>query len=68
MTIIIEPATQGNVPDLVALLQALFTQEAEFLPDAGLQRRGIEMILASPTTGQIFVARENGTPGAKSSA
>jgi GNAT superfamily N-acetyltransferase len=61
MTIVIEPATQHDVPALVALLRALFAQEAEFQPDAALQRRGIEMILASPATGQILVAREHGS-------
>ena len=60
MTILIEPATAADVPDLVALLGTLFSQEAEFQPDPELQRRGIEMILASPALGQIFVARENG--------
>jgi GNAT superfamily N-acetyltransferase len=63
MVIVIEPATQTDLPGLVALLRALFTQEAEFRPDAELQRRGLEMILSSPTTGQIFVARENGPQG-----
>ena len=61
MAIVIEPAARGDVSDLVALLQTLFAQEAEFQPDPELQRRGIEMILSSPATGQIFVARENGT-------
>ena len=61
MAIVIEPAARGDVPDLVALLQTLFTQEAEFEPDAARQSRGIEMILSAPATGQIFVARENGT-------
>lgn len=60
MTVVIEPAALSDVADIVALLQVLFTQEAEFAPDADRQRRGVEMILARPETGQIFVARAGG--------
>lgn len=58
MAIVIEPATPDDVPDLVALLHVLFSQEAEFQPEAALQRRGIELLLSQPMTGRIFVARE----------
>jgi GNAT superfamily N-acetyltransferase len=60
MAIVIEPAAQSDVSELVGLLHALFAQEQEFAPDAERQRRGLEMILSSPKTGRIFVAREKG--------
>ena len=51
-------ATAKELPQLVELLGHLFEQEAEFHPDAGKQRRGLEAILADPSIGRIFVARE----------
>ena len=45
MTVVIEPAALSDVADIVALLQVLFTQEAEFAPDADRQRRGVERVL-----------------------
>ena len=52
------PATVKDLPQLVDLLVALFTDEAEFQPDAGKQKRALEAILANPTIGRLFVARE----------
>ena len=60
MAVVIEPATPADIPSLVALLQALFVQESEFAPDADRQRRGVELILAKPEMGRIFVARDGG--------
>ena len=52
------PATAKDLPQMVELLGVLFTDEAEFLPNAEKQRRALEAILANPQTGTIFVARE----------
>ena len=43
---------------MVELLGVLFTDEAEFQPDAGKQKRALEAILANPGIGKLFVARE----------
>ena len=51
-------ATPKELQQLVDLLEHLFSQEAEFQPDAGKQKRALEAILASPATGKLFVARE----------
>ena len=51
-------ATPKELQQLVDLLEQLFSQEAEFQPDAGKQKRALEAILASPATGKLFVARE----------
>lgn len=58
MDVKFEPATSKDLPQLVELLGVLFEQEAEFQPDAGKQKRALEAILANPTLGKLFVARE----------
>jgi GNAT superfamily N-acetyltransferase len=52
------PATIKELPQMVELLGVLFTDEAEFQPDADKQKRALEAILANPTIGRLFVARE----------
>ena len=52
------PATVKDLQQMVELLGVLFTDEAEFHPDADKQKRAIEAILANPTIGRLFVARE----------
>src|SRR5882672_9896595 len=51
-------ATAKELPQMVELLGVLFTDEAEFQPDPGKQKRALEAILANPTIGKLFVARE----------
>ena len=51
-------ATAKDLPQLVELLAVLFEQECEFQPDAARQKRALEAILASPSLGTLFVARE----------
>jgi GNAT superfamily N-acetyltransferase len=51
-------ATSKDLPQLVELLGVLFEQEAEFQPDPGKQKRALEALLANPTLGKLFVARE----------
>lgn len=56
----IETATAGDIPQLVGLLHALFTQEADFHPDPARQARGLAQIIEQPDHGRIFVLREHG--------
>jgi len=60
-------AGKEDLPRLVELLGILFNEEAEFAPDADKQRRALEMILADPRIGRIFVAREGGRLAAMAS-
>jgi GNAT superfamily N-acetyltransferase len=53
-------AGTAALPQLVELLEILFTQEAELSPDPEKQRRALEIILADPSRAQVFVAREAG--------
>lgn len=53
-------AVASDIPELCHLLGLLFSQETEFHPDSEAQRRGLEMILANPTIGRIYVIREEG--------
>jgi GNAT superfamily N-acetyltransferase len=53
-------ATRLDLPQLVALLGVLFSQEAEFVPDDSKQTRALEKILADDSVGRIHVARDGG--------
>jgi ribosomal protein S18 acetylase RimI-like enzyme len=52
------PAKASDLPRLVQLLGILFESEAEFSPNAEKQRAALQDILADPSKGKIFVARE----------
>src|SRR5205085_1953929 len=52
------PATVKDLPQMVELLAVLFTDEAEFQPNPEKQRRALEALLANPTIGTLYVARE----------
>jgi GNAT superfamily N-acetyltransferase len=54
-------ATREDLPQLVALLGILFSQEAELVPDDTKQSRALAKILADQSVGRIHVAREVGT-------
>lgn len=58
MTIEFGVAKKEDLPQMVELLGVLFAQEAEFSPDAEKQKRALEAIIASPTVGRLYVARE----------
>ena len=60
MSVELGTAVAVDVPQLVELLGILFTQEHELSPDAGKQRRALELILADPSRARIYVAREKG--------
>ncbi len=53
-----EAARNADLPRLVELLGILFESEAEFAPDAEKQRAGLQAILADPSRGRVFVARD----------
>ena len=53
-------ARREELPQLVALLGILFSQESEFAPDDAKQTRALEKILSDETVGRIYVAREGG--------
>jgi GNAT superfamily N-acetyltransferase len=50
-------AQTSDIDALVGLLNVLFSIEQDFTPNEVAQRRGLELLLASPERGQIFVAR-----------
>ena len=58
MTIAYGTATTKDLPRLVELLGILFESEAEFVRDPEKQRAGLQAILADPSKGRVFVARE----------
>ena len=51
-------ARREDLPQLVALLGMLFSQESEFAPDDGRQTRALDKILADPSAGTVYVARD----------
>jgi GNAT superfamily N-acetyltransferase len=53
-------ATREDLPQLVALLGVLFSQEAELVPDDAKQTRALEKILSDESVGRIHVARDAG--------
>jgi GNAT superfamily N-acetyltransferase len=53
----IEPATLDDLPQLVDLLDDLFSMEADFIPNREKQERGLRLILEQPSRGRIFVLR-----------
>ena len=57
MTISIEHADAGDIDALVELLSILFSIEQDFVPNESAQRSGLQLLLASPDQGAIFVAR-----------
>jgi GNAT superfamily N-acetyltransferase len=50
-------AQTSDIDALVGLLNVLFSIEQDFTPNEAAQRRGLELLLANPEHGQIFVAR-----------
>ncbi len=54
----ISPATSSDITALCVLLDMLFSQEAEFVPNHEAQRRGLARIIGNPEIGHILVARQ----------
>lgn len=53
-------ATEDDIEGMADLLLSLFDQEADFRPERSKQVQGLKLILSSPPTGCLFVAREAG--------
>jgi GNAT superfamily N-acetyltransferase len=53
-------ALKEEVPQLVALLGILFSQESEFAPDDAKQTRALEKMLSDESVGTVYVARVEG--------
>jgi ribosomal protein S18 acetylase RimI-like enzyme len=53
-----EVAKPGDLARLVELLGILFESEAEFSPDSKKQHAALQVLLADPAKGKIFVARD----------
>lgn len=51
----VRAARAGDVSAMVDLLSLLFKQEADFAPSPAKQKRALEMILAHPALGRLFV-------------
>ena len=58
MTVRFDKAVPKDLPQLVDLLGQLFSQEAEFTPNAAKQEAALKMIFADPRLGRLFVARD----------
>ena len=56
----LDVARPDELPQLVALLTILFSEEPEFSPDYEKQMRALERILADESIGTVYVAREDG--------
>lgn len=52
----IASANEADIPDLIELLEVLFSIEQDFTPNPEKQRRGLAALLASPN-GHIAIAR-----------
>lgn len=51
-------ATLDDIEQLTELLQLLFSQEADFIPNPAKQHEGLQHIIRSPEIGRILVWRE----------
>ena len=67
MSLALGAATREELPQLVALLGMLSSEEAEFAPDDARQARALTKILADESVGRIYVAREEGRVAAMAS-
>ncbi|HEY0268057.1 MAG TPA: GNAT family N-acetyltransferase [Methyloradius sp.] len=60
-SIIFDDAQLSDIPALIELLNDLFSIEKDFKPDSEKQFRGLKMLIESPATGVIKVARDSQT-------
>jgi GNAT superfamily N-acetyltransferase len=51
----VREAREADVEAMAELLGYLFKQEADFVPAAAKQKRALELLLAQPTMGRLFV-------------
>lgn len=55
--IVIDNARHEDIPDLVQLLDELFSIEQDFTPDHVKQAQGLALLIANPSSASIKVAR-----------
>jgi GNAT superfamily N-acetyltransferase len=60
MNKLISIACLNDLPELVELLNDLFTQDIEFVPDFKKQKSGLEAIINNPEIGEILVLKSDG--------
>ncbi len=53
-------AALNDLPELTELLNDLFTQDIEFVPDLKKQKSGLEAIINNPEMGEILVLKGEG--------
>ena len=53
-------ASMNDLPELTDLLNDLFTQDIEFVPDLKKQKAGLEAIINNPEIGEILVLKGEG--------
>jgi len=53
-------AGENDLPQLIELLNDLFTQDIEFVPDLKKQKAGLEAIVNNPEIGEILVLKGDG--------
>ena len=53
-------ACLNDLPELADLLNDLFTQDIEFVPDWEKQKSGLEAIISNPEIGEILVLKGDG--------
>lgn len=58
--ILVDFATEADLPALADLLHELFTLESDFQPERDKQLRGLRLILDTPALGRLFVLRIDG--------
>ena len=51
----VREARKSDIPAMSDLLGLLFSQEADFHPDAEKQQRALALLMAQPTLGRLFV-------------
>jgi GNAT superfamily N-acetyltransferase len=59
MNKLISIACLNDLPELVELLNDLFTQDIEFVPDFKKQKSGLEAIINNPEIGEILVLKDD---------
>ncbi|MFH2133975.1 MAG: GNAT family N-acetyltransferase [Pseudomonadota bacterium] len=60
MSVVIDFATEQDLPQLADLLTELFSLESDFTPERDKQLRGLQLILDEPQLGRLFVLRVDG--------
>ena len=58
MAAIVDFATAADLPEMIGLLNELFTLEHDFQPEHEKQLQGLKRILDTPILGRLFVIRK----------